>query len=209
MNTPRAEVTDRIGGVLLAAGGSSRMGRPKQLLPYRGRPLLQHAVDRLVHPALSEVVLVLGHEADRILSELELPEGFRVVLNPEWAEGQNRSLQLGLGALSPEVRAALVLVGDQPGIPDRAMDAVLALHRLAGAPVIRPHYLDGPGHPVLLDRRIWKEIAADGSDEGARRWMRDNPGRVRTVAVPLSSPPEVDTEGEYLRLLEADGGGAG
>jgi molybdenum cofactor cytidylyltransferase len=116
-----------LSGSILAAGASSRMGRPKQVLPLRGRPMLQRVLDEAVASRLDEIVLVLGHRADEIREALRLPEGNRVraVVNADWARGQSTSLRLALRRANPTAAAAAILLGDQPG-GDEGARALLA-----------------------------------------------------------------------------------
>src|SRR5262245_27587674 len=173
------------------------MGRPKQLLPYRGRPLLQHVVD-VAASELSSTVLVLGAAADEVPAALALPAGVRVVVNADAASGQASSLRAGLAAMDPSVDAALVLLGDQPGV--RA-DAVRAVAAAAGGPFVRASYGRRPGHPVRLDRAIWPEVMALDGDAGAREVLRVNPHRLVEVEIGGDPPPDVDTPEDYARLV--------
>jgi molybdenum cofactor cytidylyltransferase len=193
----------RVAGVVLAAGSSSRMGRPKALLPYRGKPLLQHVID-LAAPAFAEVIVVLGHGAAEIRAALSLPPHARAVLNPDFGSGQASSLRTGLAAAGTDAAAAIVLMGDQPGIRADAIRRVFNEHERSGAPVVRVTYAGIPGHPVLLDREVWPELAAASGDVGARDWIKRHPDRVATVALPFPPPLEVDTEEDYRRLLDSD-----
>lgn len=171
------------------------MGRPKQLLPLGGRPLLQHVVD-LAASELDETVLVLGASAAEIQTAVALPPGVRVVLNPDAAEGQATSLRAGLAAMGSEVTGALVLLGDQPGVRS---DAVRALATARG-PIARASYGGRPGHPVRLDRSVWAEVMALGGDSGARELIRRVPGLLIEVEVGGDPPPDVDTPEDYARL---------
>lgn len=194
-----------ITGVVLAAGTSSRLGRPKQLLPFRGRPILQHVVDVAAAAGLHEVVVVLGHEAERVEREITLRAGGRTVVNPEYAAGQSTSLRAGLEAAGPETTAAIVLLGDQPEVSAEAVRAVADAYREGSAPVVRASYGGRPGHPVLLERTIWNELAAVTGDTGARDLLIDHPDWVRDVELGGDPPPDVDTEEDYERLLEREG----
>lgn len=191
-----------IAAVVLAAGSSSRLGRPKQLLLWRGRPLLQHVVDVAVATEVDEIVVVLGHEAERVEAALEPRAGVRTVVNPDHAAGQSTSLRVGLEAAGPEASAAVVLLGDQPEVTRDAVRAVLEAYRDGGGPVVRATYSGRPGHPVLLDRSVWDEVTAVTGDRGARDAIRDNPGWVTDVELGGSPPEDVDTEEDYARLLE-------
>jgi molybdenum cofactor cytidylyltransferase len=200
-----------LSGIILAAGASSRLGRPKPLLPLRGRPLLQHVLDAAVASRLDEIVLVLGNQADEVREALELPEGsrVRVVVNADWARGQSTSLRLALRRARPSATAAAILLGDQPGVGAALIDRVARAFLDAGLPAARPVYsaADGsriPGHPVLLARRIWSEVDKLGGDEGARSLLAARADWLLQVPVQGEPPADIDTWEDYRRA-----GGAG
>lgn len=195
-------------GILLAAGSSSRMGRPKQLLSLEGRPLLQHALDRLADAEVGPLILVLGHAAPEVQAALRLPPGTRVVVNPEYASGQASSLQVGLQAAG-EAKAAVILLGDQPGISSEAVREAVALLRATGGPIVRavygePEGREVPGHPVVLHRRVWSELAGLQGDEGARAVMERHPQWVVPLRLQVPPPLEVDTWEDYLRVARGE-----
>jgi molybdenum cofactor cytidylyltransferase len=200
-----------LSGIILAAGTSSRMGRPKQLLPLRGHPLLQRVLDEAIASRLDEIVLVLGHRAEEVREALALPEGRRVraVVNADWARGQSTSLRLALRRASPTAAAAAILLGDQPGVEAALIDRVARAFLDAGLPAARPVYsgADGsrvPGHPVLLARRIWSEVDKLGGDEGARALLAARADWLLQIPVEGEPPADIDTWEDYRRA-----GGAG
>jgi molybdenum cofactor cytidylyltransferase len=192
-----------VGALVLAAGRSARLGRPKQLLPLGGRPLLQHVVDAAAAAAPAELVVVLGHAAAEVAAAIALPPGARTVVSARHGEGQSASLADGLAALAPATVAALVLLGDQPTVSPGAIRAVAAAFRLDGPPIVRARYGGRPGHPVLLARRVWPELRADGGDRGARDLIARRPDWVLAVDLPGAPPPDLDTWEDYERLLAA------
>lgn len=189
-----------ISGIVLAAGSAERMGRIKQILPFDGEPLLQHVVDRAGAAGLDEVVIVLGHAHERIQRAIRLPVGGRVVLNPGYRSGQASSLRVGLGALDPDSRAAVILLADEPGVRDEAVEYALRLYRDTGGPVVRTRYQGRPGHPVVLDRSIWSEVSAGEGDRGAGPFLARHPERVVHADLALSPPISVDTPEDYRKL---------
>jgi molybdenum cofactor cytidylyltransferase len=200
-----------LSGVILAAGCSSRMGRPKQLLPLRGRCLLQRVLDEAIASRLDELLLVLGHRAEEIRQALRLPGGARVrsVVNADWARGQSTSLRLALRSTAPTAAAAAVLLADQPGVGAALIDRVAGAFLDAGLPAARPVYsgADGsrvPGHPVFLARRIWSEVDKLDGDEGARALLTARPDWLLEVPVEGEPPTDIDTWEDYQRA-----GGAG
>jgi len=192
-----------VSGVVLAAGASTRMGRPKQLLLIAGRPLLQHVVDVALASSLDEVIVVLGHRADEVESVLTLGGRARAVLNPEFAEGQITSLRCGLAAANPDARAAAILLGDQPLLRSEAVDDMVAAFLAAGARAARPVYPDAggrPGHPVLLAREISREMEPLRGDQGARTLCEEQRPGVLEMPVAGEPPPDIDTPEDFARI---------
>ena len=192
-----------VSGVVLAAGASTRMGRPKQLLPLAGRPLLQHVVDAALASSLDEVIVVLGHCADEVEAALTLDGHARAVRNPDFGEGQITSLRCGLAAVKPDARAAAILLGDQPSLRGEAIDEMLAAFLAAGARAARPVFPDAggrPGHPVLLAREIFRELQPLRGDQGARTLFEEKRPGVLEVAVAGEPPPDIDTPDDFARI---------
>ena len=189
-----------IAGVVLAAGTSSRLGRPKQLLPLQGKPLTQHVVDATIAAGLDEVVVVLGHAAEEVEAGLELPPPARAVVNPDYEAGQSSSLRTGLRALGPDVKAAVILLGDQPGIQFDVIRRVVRVYEDTGDPVVRASYEGKLGHPVLFDRKLWSELQQVEGDRGARDLLAAHPEWVATVEVKGDPPGDVDDWDDYERV---------
>jgi len=201
-----------IAAVILAAGESVRMGpgRTKQLLPYRGAPLLQAAIDAAAASQVVEIVVVLGHEARAIRDAVAAPANkpLRFVVCEDYARGQGASLACGLAAVADNVDAAAVLLGDQPDVDSVAIDRLLAAWRSAFEPVVRPLFVTAqaeriPGHPVVFDRSVWSVLGTpDGHGDGARNWLRAHPEYVREVVIVATAPGDVDTWEDYLRIAK-------
>jgi len=164
---PVIEVWGRVGAVVLAAGQGKRFGALKQVLPWRGMPLVAHVADQaLACPDLDRVVVTVGAGADRVKAALA---GRRVDLVPvpDWADGQSRSVQTGLRALAGAT-AVLFLFADQPGVSPALLAALIQRHRETLAPVVAPRYRGQRGNPVLFDRSTFPEFARLIGDIGAR-----------------------------------------
>jgi molybdenum cofactor cytidylyltransferase len=176
------------------------------LLDLNGQPLLAHVVRNAVTSKLSEVVLVLGHDAARI--ERAVGEwGQRLVVNPNNAEGQSTSVRVGLGAIDPSAGAVLFLLGDQPQVGSEIINALIDRFRATGAPIVMPTYGGVPANPVLFSADLVPELAAVQGDEGARSVVKRHRDRVEHVAVCDGPPPlDVDTEADYEALLAAYSG---
>ena len=211
----------QVAGVLLAAGGGRRLGgRPKALLPYRGRPLVEHAVRVLREGGCARVHVVLGAAADEVRARAVFP-GAGVVLhhNPDWTEGMGSSLRTGLRALQDgdgdgdrngTVDAALVSLVDQPGIGAAAVARVVrAAARERGEDggvreaLVAAAYGGRRGHPVLFGAARWDGVAASAEgDRGARRYLREHASTLTLVECGgIADPSDIDTPDD-LPLLE-------
>jgi xanthine dehydrogenase accessory factor len=188
--------------LLLAAGAARRMGRLKQLLPWQGRPMLQHALDHLLDSRVDSVVLVLGCEGERVLQNLSLSAGdrVRVVHNPDWRTGMASSLVCGLQA-APDAEAVLVALGDLPAIPPGVVDLLIEEAAQGGCTVVAPVYEGRRGHPVLFGRTHFDQLRALEGDSGGAGILRAHPGQVRLVPVDSSGIlHDVDRLGDLFRL---------
>lgn len=189
--------------MILAAGRSTRLGRPKQLLPLAGRPLLAHVIAHAAASTLDEIVVVLGHEAALIAEAID-GGGQRTVVNPDHAAGQSTSVRAGLAAVEQDSAAVLFLLGDQPTVTAGIINAILTAYRAEPAPIIVPTYNGRRGNPILFDRALFPELRRISGEEGARAIVRAHAAETRLVAVPGDAPPpDVDTEEDYQRLLAA------
>ncbi len=189
-------------GVVLAAGSSRRMGRPKQLLPVDGRPLLEGVVARACASRLDEVVVVLGANAEAITAAVALGQA-RAVVNPDHASGMSSSLRAGLAALGPGVDRAVVILGDQPAVSVALLDELLDLQARSGLPAAALSFGGLLHPPVVLRRELWGDLAELEGDVGCRALIRARPELV--AALPVSEdarhPVDVDTPEDYRRLV--------
>jgi molybdenum cofactor cytidylyltransferase len=184
------------------------MGQTKQLLPVEGRPMLQHAVDVAEASGVDEIIVVLGHDAERVATALRLPDRAYVVVNTDFPSGQASSLRAGLAATSPESDAAVILLGDEPGVTADAVRIVVDAYRRDRARIVRAVYEGQPGHPVLLSRHCWNDVAALDGDVGARQLVALHPDWTTDVETGKTAPPDVDTPEDYDRLLGGTSSGA-
>jgi molybdenum cofactor cytidylyltransferase len=193
-----------ISAILLAAGESKRMGRPKQLLEWRGKTLLQHSVESLINSAADEIILVLGHEADRIRQTLPaLP--IKIVINTDYARGMASSLGQGLLAMEPGSEAFLILLADQPGIGPEIINTLIRAFRQADPKpgIVRPVCRGLRGHPVLIGARYLQEALQLRGDVGARQLLMNHPEDVLEIDVKEDAVlNDIDTPEEYQRYTE-------
>lgn len=187
-----------ISGVILAAGTSSRLGRPKQLLVLGGKPVLQHTIDSAASAGLDELIVVLGHVAARVRSAVDLPPGARAITNPEFASGQTSSLRSGLAAVDARAEAAVVLLGDQPGLQPTTVRTVVEGWRSGTAPVARAVYRGTPGHPVVIGRAAFAAFENASGDDGGRAVLADL--GAEEIELRTAAPSDLDTWEHYERL---------
>ena len=187
--------------VILAAGGSRRLGRTKQLESWGDTNLLGHVVRRTAAYPVDEVWVVLGHDLDRVLRETDLGEAY-VVENPEWEEGIASSIRVGLDALTRLSRCddALIVAGDQPNVSEEVVTTLLAEHGKTGKPVTLPKYRYSWGNPVVVARYLWPRLMSLEGDEGAKRLWQAHPEWVHEVWFPEQPPRDVDTEDDLSQL---------
>ncbi|MFD4139934.1 NTP transferase domain-containing protein [Streptomyces sp. NPDC058572] len=191
-----------VAGLLLAAGGGRRLGgRPKAMLTYGGRPLVEHAVRVLREAGCAPLHVVLGASAQRVREEADL-SGCVVTDNPGWEEGMGSSLRVGLESLPPGVDAVLVLLVDQPGIGAAAVARIRAAYRARGS-LVAAAYDGRRGHPVLFGAERWRDIARSAvGDRGARAYLRAHEGELTLVECgDVAQAYDIDTP-EDLKHLE-------
>jgi molybdenum cofactor cytidylyltransferase len=188
-------------GVILAAGASRRMGEAKQLLPLRGRPLLEVAVAAACESTLDEVVVVLGASADAIAARVDFGRA-RVVVNPAYEEGMSTSLRAGIASLGSEITRAVVILGDQPDIDAALINRLLDAQEESRLPAAALSF-DGLLHPpVVLARSMWTALDAIAGDVGLRALIRSHPESVFALPAerPGARPVDIDTRDDFEQL---------
>jgi molybdenum cofactor cytidylyltransferase len=190
------------GAVILAAGASTRMGTPKQLLPCGNRSLLRRVVDTLLASPAWPVVVVLGAQAEIIRPEVvRLP--VLVVENSEWSEGLASSIRAGMGVLesfSLSLAAGVLVLGDQPGLTPDAINRLAATHRQTGNSIVAAGYGGHPGPPVLFARSHFHELLELRGPGGARPLLARHADQVAVVELPELAV-DLDTPADYREFL--------
>ncbi len=195
----------RLAALVLAAGGSSRLGRPKQLLPYRGGYLLDAVLDLARIPRFAQRVLALGGSADDVRAAVDAT-GFDVVINDEYTTGCSSSIARAVGAVRSDVEGIVLLLGDQPGV---RVETIAALIKGRGnAPIAVTRYENGIGHPFALSRATFPALAALHGDRGVWKLIDRLGSAVARVRVEGPVPRDVDTEEDYRALLAGAAGSA-
>jgi molybdenum cofactor cytidylyltransferase len=193
----------QVGAVILAAGTSTRMGQPKQLLPLDGTTVLARAIENVRSAGLVEMVLVLGASAEAIRRQLpqSLLEGLKVVVNQGYAKGMASSLREGLSALDPQSAAALIILGDQPLVRPQTLHQIMAGYHRSRAQIVIPSHQGERGNPVLLSRSVFPEVMALEGDTGCRAIFTNHLDTIFKVEV--EDPGillDIDNQDDYDRL---------
>lgn len=191
----------RFGVVILAAGPSSRMGTPKQLLPVGGRPLVVRAIEAALASTAWPVVVVLGANAEKIRPLLaRLP--VLVTENAAWSEGMAASVRAGIDTLrqfSRGLDAVVVAPCDQPAFSADIIAQLVAAQQATGRGIVASRYHGRQGAPALFLREHFAALGALTGEEGARRLLNDDPSRVAAVDLPALGI-DLDTPADYASL---------
>jgi molybdenum cofactor cytidylyltransferase len=194
---------DKVTGLVLAAGGSLRLGQPKQLLPYGDRTLLDHTLGTARACELDQLVCVLGGGADAIRRSVDL-RGIDVVENREFGEGCSSSIAAALAAVDPQAEVLVLLLADQPGVTPEAVAALLAGR--GNAALAACAYEDGRGHPLAFARSTFPDLASLHGDKGVWKLLDRRATDVVDVPVPGRVPSDIDTWEDYRAVLAGLGG---
>ncbi len=179
---PVIEVHSRTAAIILAAGGSSRFGSPKQLARWGDKTFIEQAVDTALASQAGPVIVVLGAEIEQSRAALA-NRPIQVVINPDWAEGQSASMKAGLAALPAGISSAVFLLVDQPGVTPEIINALIARHRQTPAPIVWPEFEGKRGNPVLFDRALFPELMQITGDTGGRPVLLAYQNQAERVAV--------------------------
>ncbi len=190
--------------LLLAAGASTRMGRPKQLLPYHGRTLLRHAAETAAATGCAPLVLVTGALHETLAAEVAgLP--FQVVHNPNWETGMASSIRAGLAAVAGgPPPAVLIMLSDQPLVTPELLLQLIAQQQRTQAPVVAADYGDVVGVPAVFAAAMWPQLRQLRGAQGAGRLIASLGAAVGRVPFPAGLL-DVDTPAQYAALLRQPG----
>jgi len=189
------------GIILLAAGASTRLGRPKQLLMYQGKTLLQHGMQVAIDTGATSIIAVLGANANFFIKKTA-NQLIEVILNEQWAEGMASSIRCGINKLletAPEINAAIIMVCDQPYVTTKLLKDLVIKFQETGKPIIASSYKNNQGTPALFDKTIFASLLDLKGDVGAKKIMNANPNLVALVNFHLGEI-DIDTEEDYNSL---------
>ena len=203
-----------IGAVVLAAGGSSRLGRPKQLLVWRGETLVRRAVRAATEAGCAPVIVVVGEIANSIRSDLDIRESrisssaalgglaqVNLVENAEWRNGVGTSIRRGLEQLAECVEAAVLLTCDQPFVDASIIRRLIAAREETARPIAACHYADTLGVPALFDRSCFKALLGLADQYGAKSLIESRKAETASIAFEEGAV-DIDTAEDFERLKE-------
>lgn len=191
----------KIGLILLAAGESSRLEHPKQLLNYAGQTLLEYSLDVARHADASPIVVILGADADLIEKKIN-NQDIHVVINNNWKEGMASSIRCGINELNrlfPDVEGAVVMACDQPYVTAALINWLIKVHHETAKPLVSCQYSDTVGIPSFFHKSMFPELLALEGDVGAKSLLLQNAEKLEIVHFP-EGKVDIDTEADYEKL---------
>ena|SRR5687768_9354611 len=191
------------GFLILAAGSSSRLGKPKQLLVYNNKPLLQHAIDIALELDKGPLLTVLGANANAIQEQVSLPRR-QIIINENWKEGMGSTIAFGVQRLCdqyPQLTAIVIIVCDQPLITSSLLEKLIQTHGEREKRIVSCAYGGTLGTPVLFDRHYFKDLMRLNGHEGAKKIILQHQADVASIDFPDGNM-DVDTAADYERLLK-------
>jgi molybdenum cofactor cytidylyltransferase len=197
-----ALVDQTLAGIVLAAGESRRMGQPKQLLPFGERTILERVVDMLLTAGVGEVVVVLGHVADRVRAVLG-DRPVTAVVNESYRQGMLSSVKCGVHAIGAGYDAVLFALGDQPHIESAVVSQVIHAYRAGNAGIVIPRYGAKKGHPIIINLQKYREAIANLPEgAGLNALMQEHADDVRLIDVATEDIiRDIDVPDDYAREL--------
>ncbi len=191
----------QFGIVILAAGGSARLGRPKQLLPYEGKTLVEHCARTCLASGAAEIVLVLGSQAQEIRSSLpELP--IKLIKNKEWVTGMGGSIRCGIEALGRGIDCSVIVLVDQPRITARHLYNLAQKHYDNRTQIVASLYDGVLGVPCAFHKSLFPELTRLSGESGAKEFISNFEGKVDSIELG-DAAFDVDSQADYEMLIDS------
>jgi molybdenum cofactor cytidylyltransferase len=193
----------KTGAIVLAAGNSSRLGRPKQLLPYRGQTLLTHTTTEILNAGLHPIVVVTGAFHAEVGDSLR-GQSVDIIFNPAWEEGMASGIVAGLSEIlsaHPDVDAVIIAVCDQPFISSALLSQLVSAHETSAKGIVASAYANSVGTPVLFGRSYFEQLLALSGSEGAKKLLKQYPDDLATIAFP-GGDIDIDTGEDAQKLRD-------
>jgi molybdenum cofactor cytidylyltransferase len=192
----------KTGLIILAAGSSSRLGRPKQLIEFQGKTLIRRAIEFAVTSKADSLVVVLGWNPELIQSGFDSTQ-IPSVINENWEEGMASSMQVGLRFLMEKGQPdqVILMLCDQPFVDAKILDQLILAKEKSGKGIAACAYSDTLGVPALFDQKYFEEMLSLKGSEGAKKVILKNKEDVFTIDFPLGKI-DLDTEADLEKLKD-------
>jgi len=191
-----------IWAMILAAGESKRMGKPKLLLPFGEKTIIETIVETVVSSKVEKTLIIFGSERKKIEEKIK-NYPVKIVYNRDFRSGMLSSVQCGFQSLPEETRAVLVVLGDQPKISATVINKLVDAYKSSGKGIVLPVYNKERGHPVLIDVKYREEVENLNPEVGLRGTVYNHPEDILEVEVETPSIfQDIDDESDYKRELE-------
>lgn len=197
----------KIGAIILAAGLSRRMGKPKLFLPFLNTPLIHYPVALAVGQKFDPIIVVGGMYIQQLQMELnEYSKRISIVYNSNYEKGMSSSLKAGIDSLNEEVDATFIFLGDQPFVSEDVVEKLIQVYeenKDKGAKIVRPRYSSKVGHPILFDKSLFSEFKSLSGDEGGKSIIKANEDKVIYVDFEnVKLNLDIDTPQDYEALIK-------
>ena len=188
--------------IILAGGSSSRLGKPKQLLPFQGKTLLLHVIDEAKISGADEILVVLGANHEQIQKEVPSGKKIKMIVNDLWSEGMASSIRAGIGLMQQVIKpdCAILAVCDQPFINSSLFNNLIETYRNTKKQIIACQYEHTLGTPVLFDKQFFDQLMDLKGDQGAKEIILQHPAQTATISF-HSGQIDIDTNEQYKELL--------
>jgi molybdenum cofactor cytidylyltransferase len=186
-----------LSAILLAAGESKRMGKPKQLMPFGESTLLEQAIDNLMNSAVDEIIVVLGHKAEGMIKTIAA-KPVKMVVNPNYRDGMSTSIMAGLSLVDSQAQAVMLALGDQPSVDSQTINRLIEEFYRHDKGIAIPTYRGMRGHPIIFAIKYKPKLLGLKGDIGGREIIKQHPDDVLEVAIDSASVvSDIDTTDDY------------
>ena len=190
-----------VSAILLAAGESKRMAKPKQLMPLGKTTILEQTIDNLLASRVSEVIVVLGYRAEEVMKKIAI-KPIKITINPAYHRGMSTSIVTGLNLVDNRAKAVMLALADQPFIDSKTINRLIKEFSNHDKGIAIPVYHGRRGHPVIFAIKYKQELLALTGDVGGRQIIRGHPDDILEVAVNSESIiTDIDTVSDYQSML--------
>ena len=188
-----------VSSIILAAGKSERMGRPKQLMPFGTSTIMEQTIDNLLHSNVNDIIVVLGYKAEEVREKIG-DRPVKITVNRDYQRGLSTSIVAGLKLVDENAQAIMIALADQPVIDSKTINRLIKEFNSHDKGIAIPIYQGERGHPVIFSMRYEEELLGLKGDIGGRQIIEEHPDDVLEVAVASGGINiDIDTESDYVR----------